>query len=317
MMAASSPQTYTDLLREVQVPRDGKREAREAFDRAVSSLFRGEYEMLYTGSAYEGLKVKSANEFDVMAATKDWDRDMLRRKGFVVHWPPPIDAFLADVSERAEAYRNNFNRNLGRKGHAIRANGPGSLLRLNVGGVPGTTTADLVPAVPVVVDGACEPGPLSIIPDWQKKIYAIPKTRNDGRWGWRLSLSMLEKEYIRGQRNPSSKLCLRIVKYIAFEKRKLCSTKLKSYHLKMAWLAFFELKGSNFGPEGGLAGGAEVREKTKELLDFMIKKVGSRSLPHFFAPNINLLCNFKQSDFNIAKAGLEAVQRVVLSLPFS
>ena len=156
-------------------------------------------------------------------------------------------------------YRTAFNESLARKGWQIQAKGPGSLLMLSVKGVPGTTTAEFVPAVPVVVVSSGDER-LSTIPDWRNKVYAIPKKRDDGSWGWRLSFSILEKEYIKGHRSPSTKMCLCIVKYIAFEMGKLHGTKLKSYHLKMAWLAFFE--GKSFGSDDGLAGKDEVLDKT-------------------------------------------------------
>jgi hypothetical protein len=84
-MSAPAPSSYSEMERALQVTRHENKQAREAFAKATSSIFAGiEGDMLFTGSAYEGLKVKSANEFHVLVAKKDWTRDVVQRKGFVV-----------------------------------------------------------------------------------------------------------------------------------------------------------------------------------------------------------------------------------------
>ena len=87
-ITAPAPRSYSELKRALQVTRRENKQAREAFAHAAS--FAGiEGDLLFTGSAYVGLKVKSATEFDVMVVKKDWRPEELRRRGFVVQWPIP------------------------------------------------------------------------------------------------------------------------------------------------------------------------------------------------------------------------------------
>ena len=123
------------------------------------------------------------------------------------------------------------------------------------------------------------------------KIFAVAKQDDTRTWRWRLSFSMLEREYIT-QGPMGAKMGLHFVKYLTEGRR---PTKLKTYVLKNAWLSFIVTEGFTDDPE---------KDKhtqlafTRRFLDHTIKMIESKSVPLFFAPTVNLL----RPDFPIDKA---------------
>lgn len=203
---------------------------------------------------------------------------------------------LATGDESAEAFRQRFTSIVRSRAGYVRTHGPGCIMSRTINGHD--VTADLIPAKKVLlrfdlpIDGRA-------IDEWQNKVYAIPKqfVGEGGQrgWHWRLSFSVLEKEYIRVNTNASQKTALRIVKYLGMTEnfRGLTDARVKSYWLKNVWLQLCdEGWGGEWNPRGERKDNAPRDDQlrlTLQFVDRLRQMLEKQRIDCFFLPSVNLL----------------------------
>eukprot|EP00052_Salpingoeca_macrocollata_P004294 m.40531 g.40531 ORF g.40531 m.40531 type:complete len:308 (-) comp14123_c0_seq2:143-1066(-) len=286
--AAPWPATYDQLFRGTQVARDERKEAREALEKHLHGIVArlegfNQGHLLRTGSAFEGLKVARPNEADFMLLDISEPIPRLPAAQEIAFLPLdcPPEKFRQDFAAAVKATNPSCKTSV---------QGPGVKLSYTDHGV--SFTADLIPAIRVRVDKI--PFAWSHrwlpIPERERELYAVAKVDPVTRkWGWRLSFSVMELNYIKHLTNDK-KMCLRFVKYLSEGRR---PGKLKSYMLKNAWLDFLALH-----PDDVDWSDDKISQllRTKKFLDHTINLFQKKFLPIFFAPTVNLLAHMRDDD---------------------
>lgn len=296
MAAAPKPTTWTEMVEGLQVARQERsdiiRETEAIVKDCVSCLRTEGCEgwqrpfLLPSGSAFEGLKVDRADEFDFMVISQ------LPQLSLPFHHS---DAFIGEMG--AEKFLTDFCKGVGDKMKQSvngRRSGPGFKLSIHKTGAK-LCDVDLVPARLVKI------GDLS--PVWRDRmqqhrleaarLFAVAKVNpRTGKFGWRLSFSEFEKTHIdslESDGSSSKKLSLRSVKYLTQGKRPAA---LKSYLLKNMWLDFVE-KNSD---RSWATDKHTQKQIVIDLINHMLNMLGDSGghatqfpyIPLFFAPTINL-----------------------------
>lgn len=144
--------SWSDLKEEVQVKRAQRAGVREKVEKHLKAIFAElpeekwrQSSLLLTGSAFEGLKVKDANEFDFMAP-------QIGASPYFTLSDSQQGAFLPDDGPNAQKFHDSFLKLVGgvplKKAEMV-TNGPAAMLEFSVDKLD--CTVDLVPAMQVKV----------------------------------------------------------------------------------------------------------------------------------------------------------------------
>ncbi|XP_043944867.1 inositol 1,4,5-trisphosphate receptor-interacting protein-like [Protopterus annectens] len=247
-------------------------------------------DIIGTGSAFEGLKVKPEIEFDFMIP--------ISIKTVVVHScrsnksPTPgifLDKMCDDGYLSAKAVREWFQSLADRAANMLKKRGinlkflqqgPARTLKIMTSGEV-TISIDLVPAVKY------------------QNVYLVAKTyegylpESSKDIVWRLSFSVQEKAFLEQKtlslpKNACHKKALQILKYLKQEERNSkrspphWCTSLSYYHLKTLWLHQLHKTPTSQWHDN------QLKERVAEILDHLIGSLESETLYHFFMGNTEL-----------------------------
>ncbi|XP_032833442.1 inositol 1,4,5-trisphosphate receptor-interacting protein-like [Petromyzon marinus] len=271
-----------------------------------------EYDIVQTGSSYEGLKVKGDMELDFMIVlshpefkfipiTSDYSGyrkiEVERQFELQANWRKtgPPHSFQKDFSSNGYLIPSKIYQWFQSLADRAVIENKSKFVKKFVGNFPARTLilniwpdveicVDLVPAITIDRDLFVVAKPLKTSPDL-----------------WRLSFSVFEKNILSPLPSPSCHLkALKILKYLREHDTRLEETSqfasgLCSYHLKTASLHLLEQR--PYTQEG-------LHEHLHQLMDFLIESMQGRELNHFFMGNPSSLATKAKVPSSITKEKL-------------
>ncbi|XP_061432102.1 inositol 1,4,5-trisphosphate receptor-interacting protein-like [Lethenteron reissneri] len=264
-------------------------------------------DIVYTGSSYEGLKVKGKMELDVMIVISHPEFKFIPMTSHYSGYRKieaerqPLTQLQATGFWKSESPFHSFEKDFTSNGYLIPSkiyqwfqsladravkenklnfftkfvgNYPARTLILNIS--PGVDIyVDLVPAIKIEGDLYAVAKPLKTSPELHL---------------WRLSFSVFEKKILRQHQSSFHLNALKILKYLREHDPRLEETSqfasgICSYHLKTASLHLLAQRPDT--PEG-------LHECLHQLMDFLLECMQKRELNHFFTGNPSSLARNAQ-----------------------